>query len=114
MEQSEIRQGARDMFAPGNVNERLEEAVSERPLVRHLLDLRLLVRALAIAVVLTLISLLLSPLVAAIVLVLSFFGSWFFLAARSYEQRRPTKPAEEAEVKEGEHVRAGDDDTRDE
>jgi hypothetical protein len=101
-DESEVRQGAREMFAPGDVNERLEQAVEERPLLRHLLDLRIVVRALLIAAVL--ICLIFSAILASIVLVLSFFGTWIFLGMRSYEQRRPTRSADEAEVKEGERV----------
>jgi hypothetical protein len=107
MEQSEIRQGARDMLAPGNVNEQLEEKISDRPLATHLLELPVLFKAVAIAAVVTLISLLLfSPAIAAFLLILTFFGSWVFLAHRDYDTRRPTRPASEAEVKEGEHVSA--------
>src|SRR5437764_9326457 len=107
MEQSEIRQGAHDMLAPGNVNEQLEDKISDRPLAGHLLELPVLFKAVAIAAVVTLISLILfSPVVAAVLLILTFFGSWVFLAHRDYERRRPTRPADEAEVKEGERISA--------
>ncbi len=82
----------REDYSPSNVNERLEDAVSDRPLARHLLDLKVVAKALVIAAVLTLIvSLLLSPKLGALVLVVSFGGAWYFFAQRSYERRRPTK-----------------------
>jgi hypothetical protein len=97
-----FREGAREMIAPGNVNERLEEAVAERPAARHLLDLKIVGKALLIAAVLTIIALILfSPLLAGVVLVLSFFASWILMALRSYEKRRPT-------VRRAEHHVAGD------
>jgi Flp pilus assembly protein TadB len=93
-DQSELREGTREMLSPGNVNERLEDAVAERPQVRHMLDLGVLLRAVLIAAVLTLIcALLFSPVLAAFVLVLSFFAAWFVLGKRSHERRRPTRPA---------------------
>jgi hypothetical protein len=76
------------------MNERLEGIVEERPLLRHLLDLRIVVRALLIAAGLTLISLIVSEILASIALVLSFFAAWIFLGMRSYEQRRPTHEAD--------------------
>jgi hypothetical protein len=88
---TEIREGVRDMLSPSSANERLEEAVAERPLAKHLLDLKIVARAVAIAAVLTIVfAILASPIFGAVVLVLSFFASWILLAVRSYEQRRPT------------------------
>lgn len=105
-ERSEIRQGVRDMLSPQQANERLERAVEERPLTRHLLDLKIVGRAVLIAAVLTLIcAILFSAAFAAVVLVVSFFASWFLLAQRSYHKRRPTRPV----VREGERIDAGDD-----
>jgi hypothetical protein len=107
-ERGEIRQGVRDMLSPEEANERLEHAVAERPLARHLIDLRILGRAVLIAAVLTIISLILfSAVLAAVVLVISFFASWILLASRSYETRRPTR----AVVREGERIDARDDGT---
>ncbi|MFL5909343.1 MAG: hypothetical protein ACJ768_02070 [Gaiellaceae bacterium] len=107
-EGTEIRQGVRDMLSPEEANERLERAVAERPLARHLIDLRIVVRAVLIAAVLTLICLILfSAVLAAVVLVISFFATWILLASRSYEQRRPTR----AVVREGERIDARDDGT---
>jgi len=103
-ENTEMREGARDMLSPERANERLEQVVAERPLVRHLLDFKILGRAVAIAAVLTIIcAILFSPVLGAVVLVVSFFASWILMAARSYEQRRPT-------VREGERHVAGDED----
>lgn len=77
-------------------DERLQEVVSERPLVRHLLDLRTVLTAVAVAAVLTLITFLLfSGRLAGLVLFVSFFGAWVFLASRRYEQRRSTRDASE-------------------
>jgi hypothetical protein len=105
-ERSEIRQGVREMLSPEEANERLEKAVEERPLARHLIDLRIVARAVLIAAVLTIVSLILfSAALAAVVLVISFFASWILLASRSYEKRRPTQPV----VREGERVDARDD-----
>jgi Flp pilus assembly protein TadB len=103
-ERSEIRQGVRDMLSPEEANERLEHAVSERPLARHLLDLKIVVRAVLIAAVLTIVCAFFSLVLAAVVLVVAFFASWILLASRSYEKRRPTQPV----VREGERVEAGD------
>jgi CHASE2 domain-containing sensor protein len=98
----------REMLAPDNVNERLEQAVDERPLAKYLLDLKIVLRAVLIAAVLTIICLILfSPLLAGIVLVLSFFASWILMAMRSYERRRPT-------VRRAERHEAGDSEDREE
>jgi type IV secretory pathway VirB6-like protein len=74
-----------------DVNQRLEGAVEERPLLKHLLDFRTVGWAVLVSVVLTLICLLFSAILAAIVLVVSFFATWIFLGMRSYEKRRPTR-----------------------
>jgi hypothetical protein len=80
-------------MSQGNVNERLERAVAERPQAMHLLDLKVVGRAVGVAALLTIVSLILfSSTLAAIVLVLSFFATWIFLGMRSYEERRPTTP----------------------
>lgn len=90
-----LRDGAREMredMSRDKLEGRLNDAVDERPLVRHLIDLGVVVRALAIAAVLCLVvSLLLSPKLGALVLVLAFFGAWLALASRQYNRRRPTK-----------------------
>jgi len=108
MAEQSVGEGMREMLAPGNVNERLEEAVDERPLIKHLLDFGIVGRALLIAAVLTIIALILfSPMIAGIVLILSFFASWVLLAVRSYEKRRPT-------VRTAERHEAGDSEDREE
>jgi hypothetical protein len=89
-----VRQMREDM-SRDKIESRLDDAVSERPLVKHLLDIGIVVRALLIAAVLTLIvSVLLSPKLGALVLVVAFFALWFGLAARQYNRRKPTKPAD--------------------
>jgi hypothetical protein len=81
-----------------NIESRLDDTVSERPLLKHLLDLRLVVRALVIAAVVTLIvSLLFSPKLGAALLVIVFGASWFLMAYRQYDRRTPTRPADEDE-----------------
>ena len=85
----------RDDVSRDKMESRLDEAVSERPVVKHLLDMRIVLKALAIAVVVTLIVWLgLSAKLAAVVLVLGFLGLWAGLAVRDYNRRRPTKPAD--------------------
>lgn len=89
-----VRQIREDM-SRDKIESRLDDAVSERPVVKHLLDMRIVAKALLIAAVLTLIvSILLSPKLGAVVLVLGFLGLWFGLASRDYNRRRPTKPAD--------------------
>jgi Flp pilus assembly protein TadB len=101
-----LGEGMREMregLSRDNIESRLDDAMSERPVTRHLLDMRIVVRAVLIAAVLTLIvSLLMSPKLGAVVLVVSFGAAWFILANRQYSRRKPTKPADEDD--------AGDDD----
>jgi hypothetical protein len=93
-----VKEGAhelRESVSRDNIEGKLDDAVSERPLVKHLLDLRNVLKALAVAAVLCLIvSLLLSPKLGAILLVLSFGIAWVAFAASDYNRRRPTKPAD--------------------
>ena len=89
-----VRQMREDL-SRDKIEGRLDDAVTERPLVKHLLDIRIVARALLIAAVLTLIvSLLLSPKLGALVLVVSFGVAWFVMANKQYNRRRPTKPAD--------------------
>lgn len=94
-----LGEGMREMregLSRDNIESRLDDATSERPVTKHLLDMRIVVRAVLIAAVLTLIvSLLLSPKLGAVVLVISFGASWFILANRQYSRRRPTKPTDD-------------------
>ena len=77
---------------------KLQEQISERPVVPHLLDWRVLGRAVAIAAILCAIfSLLLSPKFGAVVLILAFAASWALIAARQYNRRRPTEAVGEEE-----------------
>lgn len=81
----------RERFSGERVEERVSELADERPLVPHLLNLRVVATALAISAVLTLlVAVLLSPQLAALVLVVAFAAAWIVLARRSYERRRPT------------------------
>jgi Flp pilus assembly protein TadB len=91
-----LREGARELrkeVSRDKIEGRLDDTVSEKPLVKHLLDFRNVLLALAIAAVFTLVvSLASSAKVGAVVLVITFFAAWLILAARSYNARRPTKP----------------------
>jgi uncharacterized membrane protein YgcG len=93
-----LSEGVRQMredVSREKLESRLDDAVSERPVTKHLLDLRIVAQALLIAAVLTLIvSLLLSPKLGALVLVVSFGALWFGLASRQYNRRKPTKSAD--------------------
>jgi len=93
-----MREGVKELredVSRDKLESKLEDKVSEKPLMRHLLDLRVVGKALLVAAVLTLIvSLLLSPKLGALVLVIAFGIAWFAFAARQYERRRPTKPAD--------------------
>jgi hypothetical protein len=86
----------REDVSRDNLESRLQDTVEEKPLLRHLLDLRVVFKAVAIAVVFALIvGLLLSFKAASIPFVLVFFGAWFALAAREYNRRRPTEPVDD-------------------
>lgn len=91
-----LREGAREMreqVSRDKMEGRLDEAISEKPLVKHLLDWHNVLIALAIAAVLTLVvSFASSPKIGSAVLVISFFAAWLILSARSYNERRPTTP----------------------
>jgi hypothetical protein len=90
----ESASGLRKEASRDKLESRFDEALNERPLARHLLDLRIVVRALIIAAVLCLIvSLLLSPKLGALVLVAGYIAAWMILATRQYNERKPTKPA---------------------
>jgi hypothetical protein len=93
-----LREGAREMreqVSRDKLEGRLDDTVSDRPLVKHLLDWSNVLIALAIAAVLTLVvSLASSAKVGAVVLVISFFAAWLILSARSYNERRPTVPVD--------------------
>ena len=85
----------REDVSRDKIESRLDDVVAERPLVRHLLDMRIVAEALLIAAALTLIvSVLLSPKLGALVLVVSFGATWLILATRQYNRRRPTKQAD--------------------
>ena len=79
---------------PDKLEERLTEVSKDKPLVRHLLDLRVVLRALLFAAVVALLALLLfSGKIAGVLLLFCFFGAWVFLANRDYERRRAAHPA---------------------
>lgn len=93
--------GAREMregVSRDRIESRLDDTASGRPLMRHLLDLKVVLSALLIAAVITIIvSLLLSPRIGAVVLVIGFFIAWYALASRQYNRRKPTKAVDDDE-----------------
>ena len=83
--------------SPSAIEPKLEEAMEKQPLLPHILDLRVVLTAGAIAAVVALIlTILFAPALGGLGLLITFFGSWFLLANRSYEKRRPTQEAEES------------------
>jgi hypothetical protein len=100
-----LGEGMREMredISLGKVEGRLDEAVEERPVMKHLLDLSVVLKAIAIAAVLTLILVVIGhPRLGAAVLVISFIASWLILATRQYNKRRPTKPVGEDDDADG-------------
>ena len=97
-------------WKPSRLEETLEEAASDRPMVKHLLDFGIVIRALAIAAVVTLVLLLLaSAALAAIGLVVVFFGSWLLLARLSYDRRRETRDAGDGDDEDSESDSDDDD-----
>ena len=77
------------------LNERLENAVRERPALWHVIDLRVVTRAVIAAFIAAVVVwLLIGPAAAAVVLLLVYFGGWALLARTSYDKRRETQPVE--------------------
>lgn len=101
-----VREDVRNMresVSRDNLEEKLEGVIEERPAIRPFLEFRPILIALAVAAVLTLIvALLTSVVVGAVVLVVSFFAVWAFMALRSYEKRRPTEEAHSEREKDAE------------
>ena len=82
----------RDAVRKDNIEERLEDAMEDRPGIRSFLEFGPLAMAVLVAAFLTLVSLVLfSPTFAAVVLVLSFAITWIVASRRHYAQRRPTQ-----------------------
>jgi hypothetical protein len=88
MAETSLKEGVREMrdqVRPSDINPKLEEAVQNQPLLPHLLDFKVILKALAAAAVVALILfLLLSPAFAGVGLIIVFFGAWFGLATLSY------------------------------
>ena len=101
---SGVVEGVKDLgrdLSPAKAERRLEEAVEERPLARHLLAWPVVLGALAIAVVVALILLLIaSPGIAAVALAVVFFAAWYGLAQLSHQRRRPSEPRGEEDQEE--------------
>jgi Flp pilus assembly protein TadB len=88
----------REDLSPSKIDEKLGEAIEERPKAKHLLDFSIVGKAVLAAVVVALILwLLFSPQLAAIALVLVFLGVWLGMAQLSYDKRRETRDARSAE-----------------
>ena len=78
------------------LDRKLSDAMKSRPLAKHAVEPRVVVRAVLVAAVATLIfALLFSPKLGAVVLIVAFFGSWALFAARDYNRRRKTRPADD-------------------
>ena len=97
-EKGGVRQAANELrhdVSREKIDHRLDEFVSDRPLVRHFLDPGVALRAAGIALLAALVVwLLLSAQLAAVVLVLGFLAAWTLMANRQYEQRRETQPSD--------------------
>ena len=82
----------KDELSPSRLEGALEDAVSERPMMRHLLAFDTVLKALGAAVVVALVLMILvSAKLAALALVVVFFGAWLGLARLSYDRRRDTR-----------------------
>jgi hypothetical protein len=96
-----VREGAGELrkdVTRDNIESKLDDAVSEKPLLKYMLELKNVLLALLIAAVLTLlVSVASSMKLGALVLVVTFFAAWLILSARDYNQRRPTKPVDTEE-----------------
>ena len=96
-----LREGVRDITRharPGELDAKLDEAMQNKPLVVHLVSLRVVLTAAAIGAAVALIFyLLFSPMLAGVGLILAFFAAWFGLAVREHERATPapSQPAEE-------------------
>ena len=85
----------REDLSPSHINENLERTVRDRPLLAHLLDLGVVARAVALGAVVALFAwVIVGPATAALALLVVYFGAWYLLARRSYDRRRPTRPAD--------------------
>jgi hypothetical protein len=98
-----LREGVRDVAhqaRPAELDAKLDEAMQNKPLLVHLVSMRVVLTAAAIGAVVALIFfLLLSPMLAGLGLILAFFAAWFGLAVREHEQATPA-PSEHAEEEE--------------
>ena len=102
-----LREGVRSVAQqarPSEINPKLEEAMQNKPLLPHLVDMRNVLIAAAIgAVVAIILLLLISPMMAGLGLLVAFFAAWFGLALRDYgraterEQARREAEADEAD-----------------
>ena len=106
MAETSLKEGfqeVRDQARPSEINPKLEEAVQNQPLVPHLLDFKVVLKALAIgAVVALILFLLVSPMFAGVGLLLVFFGAWFGLATLSYGKAEERREAEKSDDEEDE------------
>ena len=93
----------RDQWSPSRANEALESAMEDKPLLAHLLDLRIVLQAAAIAIVVALLLwLIIGPATAGFALLVLYFGGWYVLARRSYAKRRETRPVDSTRTSEAE------------
>ena len=89
----------REEFGPDRVEKKLQEVMEERPKARHLLDFSIVLKALAAAVVVAAIAwLIFSAQIAGVALIVVFLGTWLGMAQLSYDRRRETRDAREADA----------------
>ncbi|MEA2143639.1 MAG: hypothetical protein QOI64_2069 [Solirubrobacteraceae bacterium] len=93
-----LRDGVRDIAdqaSPRELDTKLEEAMQNKPLLVHLLSMRVVFLAAAIGAVVALIFyVLFSPMLAGVGLILAFFAAWFGLAVREHEKNGRGQTAE--------------------
>ena len=90
MAENTLKDGVRTVaneVRPSEINPKLEEAMQNKPLLPHLVNMRNVLLAAAIGLVVALILfILMSPMMAGVGLLIVFFGAWFGLATRDYGQ----------------------------
>jgi hypothetical protein len=85
-----LREGVRDIAhraSPSELDAKIDEAMQNKPLLVHLVSMRVVLSAAAIGAVVALIFyVLFSPALAGLGLILAFFAAWFGLAVREHEK----------------------------
>ncbi|MEA2444737.1 MAG: hypothetical protein QOJ12_2029 [Thermoleophilales bacterium] len=85
-----LREGVRDIAhqaSPSELDSKIDEAMQNKPLLVHLVSMRVVLTAAAIGAAVALIFyLLFSPMLAGLGLIVAFFAAWFGLAVREHEK----------------------------